>query len=255
MSAIDVHSRLANSGLRRYLSEVSERIGNILAANLAGVEARVQAACDRSGRARNEVTLVAVTKTVSAEIAAALVELGVSNLGESRPQELWKKAAALPGRVRWHLIGHLQRNKIERTVPVADLIHSVDRLRLIESIETHSAKLNWQTDVLLELNLSREEQKSGMPTTDLPLLIAKLQELRHVRVRGLMTMAALSEDPEHSRPVFAELRAIRDRLRNEVGQLHTLEHLSMGMSQDYEVAIEEGATLIRLGSALFEGVS
>jgi pyridoxal phosphate enzyme (YggS family) len=254
MSAIGLDSRFAKSGMRRYLSEVSERIGNILAANLERVKASVQAACHRAGRARNEVTLVAVTKTVSAEIAAALVELGVSDFGESRPQELWRKAATLPSHVRWHMIGHLQRNKIERTLPLVHLIHSVDSVRLIDSLETQSAKLNRHADLLIELNLSREEQKSGMPTTELPALILALQNLKHVRVRGLMTMAALSDDPELSRPVFAELRSLRDRMRSEVGEPHTLEHLSMGMSQDYAVAIEEGATLIRVGSALFAGI-
>lgn len=240
--------------MRRYLRNVSDRIGNILESNLARVESRISAACNRAGRARSEVTLVAVTKTVTAEVAAKLADFHVTDLGESRPQVLWEKASVLPVHVRWHLIGHLQRNKIERTLPLVCLIHSVDSLRLIEALENQSAKLARPTDVLLELNLSRESQKSGLPLTELPAMKAKLPTLQHIRVRGLMTMASLSGNPEQSRPVFAELRQLRDQLQNEFGHHHTFEHLSMGMTQDYEAAIEEGATLIRVGSALFEGI-
>ncbi|HZZ78152.1 MAG TPA: YggS family pyridoxal phosphate-dependent enzyme [Gemmataceae bacterium] len=213
-----------------------------LRANLAGVEERIAAACARAGRRRTDVTLIAVTKTVSAEVAALLPELGVINLGENRPQELWRKAAALPASIRWHMIGHLQRNKIERTLPIPSLIHAVDSERLLEAIEAEAIKQNRSIDVLLEVNVSGEASKQGFAPTALP----NLSGLTRVKVRGLMTMAML-QDAERCRPTFTSLRALRDRLG--------LEHLSMGMSNDFEIAIEEGATFIRLGSVLFEGTA
>jgi pyridoxal phosphate enzyme (YggS family) len=201
------------------------------------------------------VTLVAVTKTVDVEVIGMLADLDVFDIGESRPQALLTKAALLPPEFRWHLIGHLQRNKVEHTLPVVHLIHSVDSFRLLDAIEFEAASLKRPIDVLLQFNLSREDQKSGFSTADLSQVADTIAELKSVRVRGLMTMAALSEDPERSRPVFFELRALRDRLQQAIGDIHVLEHLSMGMTQDYEVAIEEGATLIRVGSALFEGIT
>jgi PLP dependent protein len=224
-----------------------------LAGNLARVEERLVAACRRAGRPRNSVTLVAVTKTVSTETAAILPELAVHDLGESRPQQLWQRAAAIPS-ARWHLIGHLQRNKVEQTLPLVHLIHSVDSMRLLTAIDEAATRAGQFADVLLEFNLSGEQQKNGFSIDEEPSILALAADLRAVRIRGLMTMAVLSDDPEQSRPVFTELRQLRERMKLLVCPSHTLEHLSIGMSQDYEVAIEEGATLIRVGSALFEGV-
>jgi pyridoxal phosphate enzyme (YggS family) len=218
---------------------------NRLRDNLAAVEERIANACKRAGRQRSEVTLVAVTKSVSAEIAALLPELGIHDLGESRPQELWRKAEILPKNVRWHMIGHLQRNKVERTLPVAFLIHAVDSVRLLLEIEREAAKHQRMAAVLLEVNASGEASKQGFAPAYLPDVVPALGQLRHVCVCGLMTMAALQE-PEACRPTFAALRALSIQLQ--------LENLSMGMSNDFEVAIEEGATLIRLGTVLFEGV-
>jgi pyridoxal phosphate enzyme (YggS family) len=225
-----------------------------LAARLAAVEERLRAACGRAGRRREDVTLVAVTKTVPPEVAAALHGLGVPDLGESRPQELWHKAAALPASVRWHLIGHLQRNKVERTLPLVSLIHSVDSVRLLQALEAEAGRRGVPAAVLLEVNASHEASKGGFPPADVAGLAPALSTLRHVRVRGLMTMAAYEEDPQKTRPTFAGLRALRDRLQAEVGAAHTLPHLSMGMTNDFEVAVEEGATLVRLGTVLFEGL-
>ena len=221
--------------------------------HLTHVGERIAAACARSGRARSEVTLVAVTKTVAAEVAACLPELGVLNLGENRPQELWHKAAVLPRAVRWHLIGHLQRNKVERTLPLVHLIHSVDSTRLLDALEREAERLGRTVPVLLEVNASGEASKHGFAPGEVLPLVPRLQALRHVQVRGLMTMAALQE-PEACRPTFRALRELRDRLRQQLGEPHVVEHLSMGMSNDFEVAIEEGATLVRLGSVLFEGI-
>jgi PLP dependent protein len=220
--------------------------------NLDAVEARIQNACRRAGRARDSVLLIAVTKYVDCETAALLPEFGVLNLGESRPQELWRKAAELPKDIFWHLIGHLQRNKIERTLPLAALIHSVDSDRLLEAISTEAQKTHRTVNVLLEVNLSREQNKTGFDAKSVPLANAS-DEWRFPGVNplGLMTMAAAADDPEQSRATFAELRALRDRIRLTTPSVR---ELSMGMTHDFEVAIEEGATMARIGSALFEGI-
>ena len=185
--------------------------------------------------------MVAVTKTVPADVAALLPQLGAYDLGENRPQSLWNKAAILPTEVRWHLIGHLQRNKIDRTLPLVHQIHAVDNVRLLQALEQEAAEQQRQVPVFLEVNASGEASKQGFAPLELPGLAPILNELQHVQVRGLMTMAAL-QDPEACRPTFAKLRQLRDQLR--------LQHLSMGMSNDFEIAIEEGASFVRLGSVL-----
>jgi pyridoxal phosphate enzyme (YggS family) len=216
------------------------------------VEQRISDACRRAGRRRDDVTLVAVTKSASTELASLLVELGVLHLGESRPQELWRKRAALPSTVHWHLVGHLQRNKIERTLPVY-LIHSVDRLPLLTALDREGARRGMDVNVLLEVNASRERTKMGFAPEELPGAIPEIGKLERVRVRGLMTMAAPFDDPERSRQTFALLRKLRNDLRGSIDPAHSLDQLSMGMSDDFEVAIEEGATLVRLGTILMEG--
>ncbi len=220
---------------------------------VAAVEQRIAAACARAGRTRADVTLVAVTKTVSAEVAQALPALQVLDLGENRPQELWHKAAALPEAVHWHLIGHLQRNKVERTLPLAHLIHSADSVRLLEALEYEAERQGRTVPVLLEVNASGEASKHGFAPAEAEALVPRLRLLRRVEVHGLMTMAALQE-PQACRPTFRTLRGLRDRLRDALPAPHAVTHLSMGMSNDFEVAIEEGATLVRLGTVLFEGI-
>ena len=216
----------------------------LLAGRIASVEARVTAACQRAGRPRESVTIVAITKTVSVRVAALLPELGIPNLGENRPQELWKKAAAIPA-ATWHFTGHLQRNKIDRTLPVVKLVHTLDSLRLAEAVGSAAP-------ALFEVNCSRESAKGGFAPEELPSIADKLMTLPGLRVEGLMTMAAHADDPEECRPAFAELRKLRDDLRRQTGR--PMPHLSMGMTNDFEIAIEEGATLIRLGTVLFEGL-
>ena len=227
---------------------------NILGDRLKSAEDRIRAACYRAGRKREEVTLIAVTKSVSPEVAGLLLELGHVNFGENRPQELWRKSAALPATIHWHLIGHLQRNKIERTAPLVRLIHSVDSERLLAALEAEATKRQASIEVLLEVNASGEASKHGFAPGEVQALSSTINGLKSVQVRGLMTMAAYEEDPERTRPTFAALRALRDRLRHEWGSVVRLDHLSMGMSNDFEVAIEEGATLVRVGTALFEGL-
>jgi pyridoxal phosphate enzyme (YggS family) len=230
-----------------------ENLKPLLAERLRAVEARIQAACDRAARMRSDVTLVAVTKSVSVDVAALLPELGIVDLGENRPQEFWRRAVAIPN-ARWHFIGHLQRNKVERTLPLIHLLHSVDSVRLLDALEKEARTKGRGVDVLLEVNASREPNKHGFAPEELPGVLHEIGKLHHVHVRGLMTMAALADDPEQSRPTFAQIRGLRDRLRGELPSPHDLLQLSMGMTNDFEVAIEEGATLIRVGSALFEGL-
>ena len=230
------------------------QLKSFLADRLNAVEARIRGACQRAGRARTDVSLVAVTKTVTADVAALLPELGVLQLAESRPQELWKKAGAVRA-AHWHLVGHLQRNKVERTLPLVHMIHSVDSLRLLHALEQEAGKQGRTASVLLEVNASQEEAKHGFAPKELSALIPDLAPLQHVRVAGLMTMAAFEEDPKRSRPTFRLLRELLNQLRGETPPPHRLEHLSMGMTHDFEVAVEEGATLVRIGTALFAGLT
>ena len=223
-----------------------------LADRLGGVEARIAAACARAGRPRASVTLVAVSKTVSARVAGLMPGLGVFDLGESRPQELRRKAIAIQNpAIRWHMIGHLQRNKVEQALPLAALVHSIDSPRLLEAVAVAANKRGLRPRVLLQVNASREEQKHGFSFEELPGLRETILAFPG-EIAGLMGMAAYSDDPETARPAFRELRALRDQLREAWGL--ELPELSMGMSGDFEVAIEEGGTMVRIGSTLFEGL-
>ena len=221
-----------------------DELKRVLEERIAAVEVRVTAACLRAGRDRDSVTIIAITKTVSVRVAAMLPALGIPNLGENRPQELWKKAAAIPDAI-WHFTGHLQRNKIERTLPLVRLLHTLDSIRLAKAIGA-------AVPVLLEVNCSREGSKGGFAPEELPAVADKLLSLLGLKVEGLMTMAAHADDPEECRSTFAELRTLRDDLRARTGW--PLPHLSMGMTNDFEIAIEEGATFIRLGTVFFEGL-
>jgi pyridoxal phosphate enzyme (YggS family) len=228
-------------------------IHEILGQRLEAIRTRVQAACGRVGRSPESVTLIGVTKTVGHEVAQALVDLGVADLGENRPQELWRKSDLVSG-ARWHVIGHLQRNKVERTVGLSSLIHSVDSERLLEAIETEAKRIGKQTAVLLEVNCSGEEAKHGFTPEAVLAFTSNLKPLHFVRIEGLMTMAALADDPEAARPAFRRLAGLQKELKQVLGDQHPLNLLSMGMSGDFEVAIEEGATHIRLGTVLVGGL-
>jgi pyridoxal phosphate enzyme (YggS family) len=228
-----------------------------IAANLAEVRERIAVAARAAGRSPGEVRLVAVTKYVDAATTRLLVDAGCTDLGESRPQQLWEKSALLnDAGIRWHLIGHLQRNKVRRTVPLVYLVHSGDGLRLLEELDREAASLVGRPPlpVLLEVNVSGEAAKHGFAPDDLPRHAAALAALGHLEIRGLMAMAGLDDDPTSARRDFAGLRELRDRLRREWGGRFALDELSMGMSGDYEAAVAEGATLVRVGSALFQGV-
>jgi PLP dependent protein len=225
-----------------------------VAENLARVRGRIAAAAARSGRLAESVTLVAVTKYAGPAAARALLSAGCRDLGESRPQELWSKAAELSDApIRWHLIGHLQRNKVERTLPLVSLVHSADSRRLIAALDRAAAALGQTVPILLEVNISGDRAKHGFPPEEMSSRLAEAAALRNVRVLGLMAMAGGGGDAEDARRDFVRLRELRDRLRAAAPAGITLDELSMGMSGDFEAAIEEGATLVRIGSALFEG--
>ncbi len=223
--------------------------------NLAAVRERMAAACRRVGRDPASVTLVAVTKYAELDWVRALLALGIRELGENRPQQLDLRAQEIVAPVHWHLIGHLQRNKIRSILPRTALIHSADSLRLLEAIDRVAAEIDLRPRVLVEVNMSGETAKHGFQAEGLLAAWDEILKLTRVEVVGLMTMAAYSPDPETARPAFAGLRKVRDTLQGlSFGTGVQLEHLSMGMTADFEVAIEEGATLVRIGSALWSGL-
>lgn len=226
-----------------------------LAGNLADLRRRIERAAQRADRSAHEITLVAVTKYVGSPVAAALAEAGCLDLGESRPQEVWKKSENLSTlSVRWHLIGHLQRNKVHRTLPLVHLIHSIDSLRLLEEIDRESALIHRRMPVLLEVNISGDASKHGFSPGEMAQCVQAAGNLKNVQVRGLMAMASREGDLASARNDFRQLRQLRDQLHQQHELQVSLEELSMGMSGDFEVAIEEGATILRIGSVLFEGV-
>lgn len=227
-----------------------------LSENLASVRARIAEAAQRSGRSAEDVTLVAVTKYVDADLARQLADAGCRQLGEARPQELWHKAEALADEtIEWHLIGHLQRNKITRTLPLVRLIHSGDSLRLLEAIENELGRADAAPmAVLVEVNVSGDATKHGFQADELDSMGDGLNALRRVHIGGLMCMAGREGGLDDARRDFERLRLLRDRLRTIWPDRLRLDQLSMGMSGDFEAAIEEGATLVRVGSLLFEGV-
>jgi len=221
-------------------------------ANLREVRDRITAAATRSGRAADAVRLVAVTKTVGLDAIRTLLEANQRDLGENRPQQLRDRAAALAAEApAWHLIGRLQRNKVKYAVPTATLIHSVDSAALAEAIGHRAVQEGLRTRCLLEINASGEAAKAGVPPAEATALAQSVAALPGIDLVGLMTMAPLVDDPETVRPVFAALREVLAQVNREAGFSRPLTELSMGMTQDYEVAIEEGATIVRVGTALF----
>ncbi|RMF98963.1 MAG: YggS family pyridoxal phosphate-dependent enzyme [Planctomycetota bacterium] len=227
----------------------------ILTDNLHRVQSRIAAAAERAGRSPEEITLVAVTKYVSADVTRLIIEAGHHVLGESRPQQLCDKARALADLpVRWHLIGHLQRNKVRRTLPVVELIHSLDSIALLDTIERIAEEENLTVRGLLEVNISGNPNKHGFLADAVPEVVAGLGKYRRLHIEGLMCMGGWAGDLTGAAREFAALREMRDRLAADCPPPHQLVHLSMGMTNDFEIAIAEGATMVRIGSALFEGL-
>jgi len=216
---------------------------------LAAICRRIQAACERAGRCPEEVRILAVSKTRGPECIREAAAAGLINFGESRVQEAKQKIPLCQAALTWHLIGHLQTNKVKDAVNMFSLIQAVDSLKLLLAIETAAAAAGRVMPVFLEVNVSGESSKYGLAPQAVPEILKAANGLQRVDIRGLLTIPPLAEDPEHARSYFRNLRELRDRWRGETG--FELRDLSMGMSHDFEVAIEEGATWIRLGTILF----
>ncbi len=220
-----------------------------LATNVARVRARIAAACARVERHPTEVTLIAVTKTIPPERIAEVARLGVRVVGENRVQEARAKFAAVEPGLRWEMIGPLQRNKVRAALEIFDRIQTIESHEIALAIERVAAEREMVVPVLLQVNIGNEEQKHGVALVDAPRLAEEIAALPHVRGEGLMAVAPQVATPEAARPYFAALRALRDRLRTMVGP--DWQDLSMGMTDDFEVAIQEGATHVRVGRAIF----
>jgi pyridoxal phosphate enzyme (YggS family) len=223
--------------------------------NFALVRERAALAAERAGRNVQDVRIVGVTKYVSAEVASWLVAAGCLDLGESRPQLIWSKAMEMQGAgVRWHLIGHLQRNKAKKTLPFLSMMHTLDSQRLLDQLELDAVLDRPALPVLLEINVSGDKDKTGMTVADAEQLLSSWQSrsaaASPIEIAGLMGMGALDGGVERARRDFSALRELRDRWSKDFGL--PLKELSMGMSGDFEVAIEEGATIVRVGSILFQ---
>ena len=214
---------------------------------VARVRSRIAAAAARAGRRPEDVTLVAITKGIELSRIREVVSAGIVEIGENRVQEAAPKVAALRAAARWHLVGHLQRNKAALAAGLFSVIHSVDSVRLAEALNRHAPE---PLDILIQVNVAREPQKFGIPPEAVATLLRGLALLPRLRVIGLMAIAPLHPDPEHARPVFRRLKSLRDEAAKVMGT--ALPHLSMGMSDDFEVAVEEGATLVRVGRAIFD---
>jgi PLP dependent protein len=222
---------------------------NPIAQNLAAVRAAIAAAAQRSRRDPGSVRLVAVSKTVDLEHIQAAVDAGQDLFGENYLQEARDKIAVLGRQMSWHLVGSLQSNKAREAVALFDLIHAVDRLKLARALDAAAARLGKVQDVLIQVNQAGEATKSGVTPSAAPALLQEVARLPHLKVLGLMTMPPWFPDPEAARPYFQALRELRDHLRRLTGL--PLPELSMGMSGDFAVAVEEGATLVRVGTAIF----
>lgn len=219
--------------------------------NLAEVEKRIQAACARSGRNREEVTLIAVSKTKPVSMIEEALETGILEFGENKVQEMCEKHEMLPKKIRWHLIGHLQRNKAKYVVDKAALIHSVDSLRLAEAISQEAKKKGVTVPILIEVNVAEEDTKFGIRCEEAEALIEQIAVLDNIRIMGLMTIAPFVENPEENRKHFRKLKQLFVDIKTKNKDNVNMLELSMGMTGDYEVAIEEGATLVRVGTGIF----
>ena len=225
--------------------------GERMVANIAHVRSLIAEAARRVGRTPQEITLVAVSKTMPVELVQMAYNLGVTDFGENRVQEALPKIAAFhPQGLRWHMIGHLQSNKARKVVSPFYCVESVDSLHLAQMLNRHAGEQGKRFPVLLQVNVSGEASKEGLSPTEVLELARQVVGLSHIQVEGLMTIAPLVEDAEQVRPVFRELRFLRDQLRTELPS-SSWQHLSMGMTDDYRVAIEEGATIVRIGRAIF----
>ncbi len=223
----------------------------MLKENLERVENNIQIACKKSGRSRDEVTLISVSKTKPIEMLQEAYDLGVRVFGENKVQELEQKIPAFENDVSWHMIGHLQRNKVKYIVGKVALIHSVDSFRLAQEIQKESEKKNVVSDILIEVNVAEEESKFGVRTDEVEDLVTAVSKLPNVRIRGLMTIAPYVVDSEENRWIFRKIKDLSVDINRKNIDNVCMDILSMGMTGDYAVAIEEGATLVRVGTGIF----
>lgn len=219
--------------------------------NLEEVEARITRACERSGRERSEVTLISVSKTKPVEMLQEAYDAGSRDFGENKPQEIREKYPQLPTDIRWHMIGHLQRNKIKYIIDKVCMIHSVDSIRLAEAIDEEAKKHGIVMPVLIEVNVAEEESKFGVHLDEVEYLIRQISELSNIQVQGLMTIAPFTENAEDNRIYFRKLRNLYVDIKDKNIDNVNMCNLSMGMTGDYEVAVEEGATMVRVGTGIF----
>lgn len=223
----------------------------MLTENVIEVEKNIQAACDRAGRSREEVRLIAVSKTKPVSDIEEVLTTGILDYGENKVQELSDKYDVLPKNIRWHMIGHLQRNKVKYLIGKTVLIHSVDSLRLAEQIEHEAAKADTIMNVLIEVNVAGEESKFGTTCNEAIELVRAVAALNHVKIKGLMTIAPFTDNPGDNRIYFKKLKQLSVDIKSKNIDNVDMDELSMGMTGDYEVAIEEGATMVRVGTGIF----
>ena len=223
----------------------------MLATNLQKVENKITEACKKANRSREDITLIAVSKTKPVSMLQDVYDLGIRDFGENKVQELADKSPTLPDDIRWHMIGHLQRNKVKQVIDKAVLIHSVDSVRLAETIEAEAAKKGIIVHILLEVNVAEEESKFGLKVDEVLPAIEQIAAMTHIRIDGLMTIAPFVENPEENRTVFARLQKLSVDIAKKNIDNVSVNILSMGMTNDYQVASEEGATMIRVGTSIF----
>ncbi len=223
----------------------------MLATNLQEVEQKITEACKKANRLREDITLIAVSKTKPISMLQEVYDLGIRDFGENKVQELTDKVPELPEDIRWHMIGHLQRNKVKQVIDKAVLIHSVDSIRLAETIEAEAAKKDIIVHILLEVNVAEEDSKFGLKVDEVLPAIEQIATMPHIRIEGLMTIAPFVENPEENRTVFARLQKLSVDIAKKNIDNVSVNILSMGMTNDYQVAIEEGATMIRVGTGIF----
>lgn len=219
--------------------------------NVAEVEARIQAACERAGRRRDEVTLIAVSKTKPVSDIYEVMETGIKDYGENKVQEMCDKMEVIQQPLNWHMIGHLQRNKVKYIVDKAALIHSVDSLRLAQQISQEALKKGVEANILIEVNVAEEASKFGLTTDEVIQMVTEIAKLPAIHIKGLMTVAPFTENSEENRPYFRNLKQLAVDIAEKNIDNVTMSVLSMGMTGDYEVAIEEGATMVRVGTGIF----
>lgn len=219
--------------------------------NLTNVETNVQAACEKSSRRRSEITLIAVSKTKPVGMLQEIYDAGVRDFGENKVQEICEKYDKLPPDIRWHMIGHLQRNKVKYIIDKVDLIHSVDSVKLAETINKEAAKRGLTANILIEVNVAKEDSKFGLFPEDVDAFADEISHFNNIRVQGLMTIAPFVKNAEENRAIFEGLRKLSVDIASKNIDNMTMGVLSMGMTNDYEVAIEEGATMVRVGTGIF----